>query len=203
MLGPFTQRSHPYFHPSVSVPHCLRRPYLPPAQLYFPKDNLILTVSDYMCVHVCVGGRHCVLHREPTSDAHTYAHSVMLRHCLICAWWQHRYQVVCSSLYDITEADTISTLSHPTHADFILFPCMHAFLATDAWYKILLDTLGNFTGRAISSYLFPTCWLPAQFTSLPYINNTVHFQEIRALTSCALWIKGCCKIPRVWIMTIA
>lgn len=162
MFGPFTRRSHPYFHPSVSVSHCLRRPFLS-LQLSCIFQRIIWSL---LCLIICAdmwGGVDTASFTGSPRQTHTRTH----------------IQLCCVIVSSVPGGNTVTRLSAPhfmtslrqipsqlsliqhTHADSILFPCMHAFLATDAWCKILLDTLGNFTGRTISSYLFPTCWLPA------------------------------------------
>lgn len=106
MLGLFTQRSHPYFHPSLSVSHCLRSFLSPSRSLIFSKgwfDDLICA-----CVCVCVENLTLgVLHREPAPDKHTHvrthlqleSHAASLSHlcmvgtpgpgCLIRTSWHH------------------------------------------------------------------------------------------------------------------
>lgn len=128
MLGLFTQCSHPYFYPSLSVSHCLRS-FLspPPVHLYFPKDDLMIW-SVCVCVHVCRKfDTWCPSQGACIRQTHTHAHicslRVMLRHCLICAWWEHQDQVVWFSLHDITEADT-TRLPFFLHKHTILFPCI-------------------------------------------------------------------------------
>lgn len=87
---------------------------------------------------------------------------VMSHYCLVCAWWQHQDQVLCSCLHGVAEADA-SPRPSLRHTPY----CSHAFLPPDALYKILLDAPQDFTGGAISSSSFP----PADFLPVVIISS--------------------------------
>lgn len=197
MLGLFTQCSHPYFYPSLSVSHCLRS-FLspPPVHLYFPKDDLMIW-SVCVCVCMCVENLTLgVLHRQLASDKHTRTHtSAAWESCCVIVSSVHggNTKTRLSDSHFMTSLKQIppAFLSSYTNTPY----CSHAFLAPDAHYKILLVALWDFTGRAIPASSFPPAdFLPVDITSsLSKYHHTL--EGNRSINK--LWIKGGCKISHV------
>lgn len=154
----------PSVHTHLLPPLCFcislsQEPFPPlPVQLYFPEHDLILPL-----VCVCVRACRKFDTRCPSQGAyirHTYADSESC--CVIVS-------SVCggntgirlsaspcmTSLRQIPS--TMPSLPTHTHKHTQTPYCSHAFLAPDAWYKILLDSSGRLYWKGHFLFLFPTC----------------------------------------------
>lgn len=136
MLGLFSQCSHPYFHPSVSVSHCLRSPPAPSFSVIFSIDTHTLRESCYVIVSCMHGGNTMIR----LSDSH-----------LMTSKRQHT-----SLPLSFPHAHT------QMHTPY----CSHVFPAPDVQYEIVLDALKASTGRYLPSSAFPPAvFLPVDITS--------------------------------------